>query len=147
MKSNISASLSVEQLKRALDVREQIEKLEQELSSILSDTPVTPVTTLTSVKSFATAPAARATRTTKGKRIMTPEWKAKIAAAQARRWAKVRAEKAAKLSTVSTVKPMFQPLAKKTAPGKKVMSPETKAKIAAAMRAKHAAKARANKKF
>jgi hypothetical protein len=137
----------VEQLKRALDVREQIEKLEQELSSILSDTPVTPVTTLASVKSFAAAkaaPTAKATRTTKGKRIMTAEWKAKIAAAQTKRWARERAEKAAKLSTV---KPMFQPLAKKTAPGKKVMSPETKAKIAAAMRAKHAAKARANKKF
>lgn len=147
MKPNISASLSVEQLKRALDVREQIEKLEQELSSILSDTPVTPVTTLAPVKSFAAAtaaPAAKATRTTKGKRIMSVEWKAKIAAAQARRWAKVRAEKAAKLNPI---KPMFQPLAKKTASGRKVMSPETKAKIAAAMRAKHAAKARANKKF
>jgi hypothetical protein len=141
MKSNISASLSVEQLKRALDVREQIEKLEQELSSILNDTPVT---TVAPVKSIAAAKATPAAKGRKGKRIMTDEWKAKIAAAQARRWAKVRAEKAAKLSAV---KPLFQSFVKKAASGKKVMSAETKAKIAAAMKASHAAKARANKKF
>jgi hypothetical protein len=130
----------VEQLKRALEVREQIEKLEQELSSILSDTSVA---TVASEKSIFAAKATPAGKGKKGKRIMTDEWKAKIAAAQARRWAKVRAEKAAKLNPA---KPLFETFAEKAAPGRKVMSPETKAKIGAAMRARHA-KARANRKF
>lgn len=140
MKANISANLSVEQLKRALEVREQIEKLEQELSSILSDTPVT---TVAPEKSIAAAKATPAAKGKKGKRIMTDEWKAKIAAAQARRWAKVRAEKAAK---IKPAKPLFETFVEKAAPGRKVMSAETKAKIGAAIRASHA-KARAGRKF
>jgi hypothetical protein len=131
----------VDQLKKALEVREQIEKLEQELSSILSDTPVTTVAADTSIAAVQAAPTAKGK---KGRRIMTDEWKAKIAAAQARRWAKVRAEKAAKLSPV---KPLFQTFVEKAAPGRKVMSSETKAKIGAAIRARHAAKARVGRKF
>ena len=87
MKTNISSSLSVAQLKQALEIREQIEKLEQELASILSDTPVTTVVASPSFVAAQTTPAS------KGKRIMSASWRAKIAAAQNRRWAKVRAEK------------------------------------------------------
>lgn len=124
MKANISANPSVEQLKRALEVREQIEKLEQELSSILGNTASVSVSTAAPAK--------------KGKRIMTAEWKAKIAAAQTRRWARERAQKAA---TLNASKPAIQTMA---APGKRVMSAETKAKIAAVARARHA-RARAGK--
>lgn len=134
MKANISANLSVEQLKRALEVREQIEKLEQELSSILGNTASVSFSTVAAGRTFA-APAAPAR---KGKRVMSAEWRAKIAAAQTRRWAREHAQKAA---TLNASKPAIQTMA---APGKRVMSSETKAKIAAAARARHA-KARAGK--
>jgi hypothetical protein len=70
--STISLSnLSVQQLKRAVVIRENIEKLEKELSSILGET----------------APAKPARGRGK-KRVMSPEARARIAAAQRARWAK-----------------------------------------------------------
>lgn len=143
MKPNILTSLSVEQLKRALEIREQIEKLEIELSSILGEAPAAPVKAPVAIAS-APAVSAPVAKGRKGKRIMSDEWKAKIAAAQHRRWAKTRAEKAASLTPT---KPLVQPVAKKIDGRKKVMSPETKAKIAAALKASHAAKAKASRDY
>jgi len=66
--SNIAANVSAEQLRKALKVSEQIEALQAELASILGGE--------SSVSS--------------GKRTMSPAARARIAAAQRERWAKVK---------------------------------------------------------
>jgi hypothetical protein len=71
MFTNLS-NVSVQQLKRAVVLREQIEKLEHELAGILGES---------------SAPAA-ASNGTPGRRKMSASARAKIAAAQRARWAK-----------------------------------------------------------
>jgi hypothetical protein len=81
-----TSTLSLDQLKRAVQIREEIERLESELSSLLGGSGGAP----------------RGKRGRKpgstckkgGKRVMSPEAREKIAAAQRRRWAKQK--KAAK---------------------------------------------------
>lgn len=69
------------QLKQALAVAEQIHKLEVELASVLAGAaPSAPVK----------AAAATAKPAQKGKRTMSPEARARIAAAQKARWAKLK---------------------------------------------------------
>jgi hypothetical protein len=70
MKNNLLANLSVQQLKRAVQIKQQIETLNLELAQILGAEPSAP-------------PPARARR----KRIMSAAAKAKIGAAQKARWA------------------------------------------------------------
>jgi hypothetical protein len=65
-----STTISVQQLKRAIAVREQIETLEHELAAILGETPATP------------------TAGHGGRRKMSAAARAKIGAAQRARWAK-----------------------------------------------------------
>lgn len=79
---------SVDQLKRALKLSEQIQKLEAELAAILGNTSVArTVRAYTRKKKSATdAPARR-------KRIISPEGKERIAAAQRARWAKLKKAK------------------------------------------------------
>ncbi|GEP43079.1 hypothetical protein [Brevifollis gellanilyticus] len=82
--------LSLEQLKRAVEIHEQIEKLQAELSSLLGQSagakrgrkPGTKASASSgdAVKSI---PAKK-----KVKRVMSPEAKEKIAQAQRKRWAK-----------------------------------------------------------
>ncbi|MDO8704447.1 MAG: hypothetical protein Q7J84_05800 [Sulfuricaulis sp.] len=74
-------SLSVAQLKRAITIKEQIESLESELAGILRSSPVRTVATI-----VAAAPGKR-------KKVMSPEARAKIAAAQKARWKKFKAAK------------------------------------------------------
>jgi hypothetical protein len=102
--------LTINQLKRAAAIKEQIEDLTKELRSILG----------ASVKSGA-AP--------KKKRAMSASVKKKIAAAQKARWAKLQGDKPAALS--------FKPAAKAK---KKTMSPAAKAKLSAKLKAYWAAK-------
>jgi hypothetical protein len=73
MKINLLASLSVQQLKRAVQIKQQIEALDLELAQILDAKP--------------SAPAPVRPRR---KRTMSAAAKAKIAAAQKARWAKRR---------------------------------------------------------
>lgn len=68
-------NLTLEQLKRAVEIKEQIEKLEKELKEILGDVEI------------AEAPK-RTYR--KRKRQMSPEARARIAAAQKARWQKAK---------------------------------------------------------
>ncbi|MDB6065860.1 MAG: hypothetical protein JWR26_2068 [Pedosphaera sp.] len=69
------SNISVHQLKRAVIIREQIEQLEAELSGIFGEAP---------------APAEPATNGHTGRRKMSASARAKIAAAQRKRWAKQR---------------------------------------------------------
>jgi hypothetical protein len=102
--------LTVNQLKRAAAIKEQIEKLNRELDSILG------------------APAkSRAAR--KKNRTMSSSTKKRIAAAQKARWAHLRLAKPAPRSVKPTAKPK-----------KKTISAGTRAKLSAKLKAYWAAK-------
>lgn len=78
---------SVAALRRAIEITEQIEKLEAELKGILDGKGSgTPVATRSAAPAAAPAPG-------KKRRKMSPEARARIVAAQKARWAKVRAAK------------------------------------------------------
>jgi len=101
-------NLSVQQLRQAANLKEKIEALEKELSQLLGST--------------ATSVAAKAS---KKKRGMSAAGKAKIAAAQKARWAKIKSAKPAVTAAM---------------PGKMkfTMSAAAKAKISAAAKARWA---------
>jgi len=102
--------LTVKQLKRAAAIKEHIEDLNKELSTILG------------------APA-RSGASSTGKRTMSASAKRRIAAAQRARWAKLQGNKAATRSVKRAV------TAKK-----KTMSPAARAKLSAKLKAFWAAK-------
>jgi hypothetical protein len=112
---------SIDQLKRALAIAEQIQKLEAEFARIVGGT--------SSVASEPKAVKASPTKR-KGRRTMSAEARQKIAAAQRARWAK------SKGSSAATAKAAPSPKTKK----KRKLSPEGRARIVAALKARHAAK-------
>ena len=113
---------SLAQLTRAIQIAEQIERLESELSSLLRDTGSTQV-----------SPTPRSSAAGKGgkRRTMSPEARERIAAAQRARWAKTKGTSAA--APASGGKP------KKRKGG---ISAEGRARLAAAMKARWAARKR-----
>jgi hypothetical protein len=115
-------SISLEQLKEAVAIKEQIAKLEAQLNRILGGkTPAAP-------KAPAAAPTVRAK---KGPSKMSSEAKAKISAAAKERWAKIKGVKAASNAA---------PAPKAPKKAKRVLSPEGKANIIAAAKKRWAAK-------
>jgi hypothetical protein len=110
---------TIDQLKRAIGISEQIEKLQAELAAIFGGRSVG------SVASVAALPTVRK----KGKRMMSAEARERIAAAQRLRWAKAKGEKPA-----AAAKPA------KTGKKKRNLSPEGRARIAAAQKARWAAR-------
>ena len=106
--------LTTAQLKQAVHMREQIESLQEKLDALLGG-------------SSTHTPKRKLGRPT-GKRTMSAESRAKMAAGQKARWAKINGESSTKAAPA------------KASPKKKVMSPEAKAKIAAAMKARWEAK-------
>ena len=109
--------LSTGQLRQALQLREQIESLQQKLSSLLGRTSDGPI-----------AKAKGKVGRPRGKRTLSPEARAKIAAAQQARWAKVKRDQAPAKS------------APKATTQKKGITEEGRAKLAAAMKARWEAK-------
>jgi hypothetical protein len=118
-----SSTLTIDQLKRAVAVAEQIQQLESELARLLGSSGGTPAKA---------APAAKPPGKTGGrrKRTMSPEARERIAAAQRARWAKVKGTQPAAKAAVKAAKP-----AKKGG-----LTPEGRAKLAAAMKARWAAR-------
>jgi hypothetical protein len=112
---------TLSQLKHAVSIAEQIEKLQGTLAGLVGGSA--PVA---SAPKAASSPVAKA-----GKRTMSPEARARIAAAQRARWAK---------SKGTTKAPVAKPMKKKGG-----LSPEGRAKIVAALKARWAKK-RAGKK-
>lgn len=112
--------LTTAQLKQAVQIREQIESLQEKLDALLGGS---------------SAPAKAKTGHTKGKRKMSAAGRASIAAAQKARWAKVKSPSDEPTKTVGK-----KAASVKAAPKKRTVSPETKAKIAAAMKARWAAR-------
>ena len=123
------ANLSAQQLRQAADLKEKISALENELSQLLGS----------SAKAVTTPSAVKAPKKKGG---MSAAGKAKVAAAQKARWAKINAAK-------SAVKPVATPakvaVVAKPAKKKFVMSDAAKAKISAAAKARWA-KVNAEKK-
>jgi hypothetical protein len=103
--------LTVNQLKRAAAIKEQIEALNKELGDIFG----------------ASSNGAASTE----KRTMSASAKRKIAAAQRARWSKLRRDD----SATHSVKPAAKPKLKK-----KIFSPGTRAKLSARLKAYWAAK-------
>jgi len=122
-------NLTVKQLLQAANLKEKIATLENELNQLLGS----------SAKAGA---ASGATKAPKKKGVMSAAGKAKIAAAQKARWAKIHATK-------SAIKPAATPakvvVFAKPAKKKFVMSAAAKAKISAAAKARWA-KVKAAKK-
>jgi len=117
----MSTTPSIDQLKRAITISEQIQKLESELASILG----------ASAKVSAPAKvAAAAVKTVKTrKRGLSAEGRARIAAAQKARWAKVKGTAAAAPAAVA---PKAAKAGKRKA--KRNLSPEARARIVAAVK-------------
>ena len=103
--------LTTTQLKQAVQIREQIESLQEKLAALLGGSASTPA---------------------KGKRVISAATKRKMAAAQQARYAKVK-------DTTTKASPKKSAPAT-AAPKKRKVSPETKAKLAAAMKARWAAR-------
>jgi hypothetical protein len=86
----LTTTLTLEQLKRAVQIRENMETLQAELNAILSG-EAQPRRRGRKPGSGAAAAASTPTKK-KGKRTMSPEARERIAAAQRRRWAKQKRE-------------------------------------------------------
>jgi len=109
---------TLDQVKRALAIAEQIQKLEEEYSAILGGKP--------SAAPAAPRSTAAAPKVSKrgAKSPFSPEHRAKLAAAAKARWAR---------KSAGAPKPV------KAARKKRVLSPEGRARIVAAVKARHAA--------
>lgn len=107
------------QLKEAVAIAEQIEKLQAELAGLVGGS-----VSVASVLKTVSAPAAKA-----GKRTMSPEARERIAAAQRARWARSK----------GTSTPAPKPVVKSPS-GKRFVSAESRAKMAAAQHARWARK-------
>ncbi len=116
---------SIDQLKQALIISEQIEKLQAQLASIFGGSSPAP------------APKAAAKATGKpGRRSMSSEAREKIAAAARARWAKVKGTTSSKTAAPAKAS---TPAAKP--PGKKGgLTDEGRARLAAMMKARWAAR-------
>ena len=119
-------TLSLEQLKRAVGLKEQISALEAELAGLLG------------------APRPAAAAAIPGKRTLSAETKAKMAAAHQARWAKIRAAKGTPKAAPASAK---APTAAKApqapavppAPVKRTMTPAGRARLIASVKARWAA--------
>ena len=126
-----TSSPSLEQLKRAIAISEEIDALKEELSRVLSGDLSASITTAAYRVGNGKAP--KAVKVKSGKRTLSPEARERIIAAQKARWAKVRGEKSADAV----------PIASKSKPakkGKRVVSEEARARMAASARARWAKK-------
>jgi hypothetical protein len=135
MQANLHAmsntSPSLDQLKRAIEIAEQIQSLEVELQSVLGgNLSVGSAPTPPPFTSALTAKTPKAG--TKGKRVVSPATRAKMAAAQQARHAKKK-NGASALAIDATPK---------SKSAKRVLSPEGRARIVAALKARHAANRR-----
>ena len=118
---------SIASLKRAIEIAEQIERLQSQLAALVGGNPAgTRAAAATTPRVASTSPRKRR------KRTMSSEARERIAAAQRARWAKTKGT--AKAPATKGSKPARK--------GKKKsgLTPEGRAKLAAAMKARWAAR-------
>src|SRR4051812_5148294 len=123
---------SLSQLQRALEIAEEIQRLEEELQSVLGGRSVAAAPKEKSVTP-SVAPAAKPGKRG-GRRTFSAETRAKMAAAQQARWAGKQGPSAGAATAVALNRaPSFG------AGKKRKGSPEVRARLAAAMKARWAA--------
>ncbi len=125
------ASLSSEQLRRAVAIKEQIEALEKELNALLSGAATAPG----GAAAPAGAPARVAPGGRGGRRRLTPEARARLAEAARRRWALA---KDAPVTPSAPAAPSATPAAV-GAPKRRKISPEGRRRIIEAQKRRWAA--------
>jgi hypothetical protein len=122
-----SQNPTIANLKRAIEIAEKIESLQAQLAALVGGT--------SAPKSVASTPAAPVAVKSRrgGKRSLSPEARARIAAAQRARWAKTR-------GTAKPAAPAAAPKAAKPAKKTRKLTPAGRARLAAAMKARWAAR-------
>lgn len=120
---------SINQLKRAVTIAEQIQNLEAQLTSILENSSPT------SSPNNAAAPAKRG-RKRRGK--LSPEGLARIKAAQQERWNRIRGVTSSTAAAASTDKSTKPKNGRRT--GRRTVSPEARLKMAEAAKKRWAKK-------
>jgi hypothetical protein len=113
--ANQITDLSLDQLRRAVSIKEQIARLESELNSIVGGRPA---------PSAAPSPTRRVAARKRGRGQLSPEARERIAEAQRQRWAKYKSGKAGQKAAAPRAK----------AGTRNRLSPEARAKIAEAAR-------------
>ena len=131
---------SINQLKRAVQLAEQIDKLEAELNQVLANAGGKVSNNAPATSKVAKAP--KASKPARKKGGMSAEGRARIVAAQKARWAKIKAAK----GSAAPAKAAAAPKGK----GRRKISPEARARMVAGVKARwariRAAKAAALKK-
>lgn len=120
---------TIQQLQQAIAIAEQIEKLQSELATLFGGS------SSTSSSAAASSSVARSKGKRGGKRTMSAATIAKMRASQQARWAKVKGP-----SSAAAAEPVATSRKKK-----RKLSPEGRARIVAALKARHAAKRNAAK--
>jgi hypothetical protein len=121
---------TLSQLQRALEIAEEIQRLEEELQSVLGGRSLAGAPA--EKKVTAAAPAKSGQRG--GRRTFSAETRAKMAAAQQARWASKKGPTAGAATAVALSR-----AASGGAGKKRKVSPEVRARLAAAMKARWAA--------
>lgn len=133
-----STPSTLDQLRRATKLAEEIERLQSELTSLLSqDAQPQSVSNSRPAASADGAGAAKQAGGKRGaKRTVSPEGRARMAAGQQARWAKAHGGKSSRTADASQASGGPKSDVRKS--GKRTVSPEARAKIAAAQRARWA---------
>ena len=118
----------IEKLEEALNIRKQIAALQSKLSGLLGGDSTD--------DSKAKAPSGKRT----GKRTMSPEARAKISAAATKRWAKTKGTSTAMVKAPAAVESKSATKAAKAPKKKSGLTAEGRARLAAAMKARWAAR-------
>ncbi len=124
------------QLKQAITIAEQIEQLQAQLAGLLGGSS----SVVSTPKAASVSPAKK-----KGKRKLWPETIAKMKASQQARWAKKDVTILDVLSPLDTLSRAQNAKATKPANKKSKLSPEGRARIVAALKARWATKKKAGK--
>ena len=119
-------TISIEQLKQVISIKEKIASLESQLAKLTGGKALPAISPEFPVK-----------KTRKG---MSAAGKARIAAAQKARWAKVKSKAPAATAATPAAKPAVVKDAKPAKKAKRTLSPEGRAKIVAALKKRWAAK-------
>ena len=139
-------SPTLQQLKRAVAIAEQIDALQAQLSDILGGQGFssTPRSTTAEASTNGNGRSASSTKSSgKGKRIVSPETRAKMIAAQRARWKKAKTSESGSASGKSNAEAGNTKA--KSPGGRRTISPEARARIAEAARKRWAAAKKAGK--
>lgn len=128
-----SSTPSVANLRQAIALAEQIEKLQSQLASLIGGG--SPAVSTPRVASAVPSPTKPGKKGKRGKRVLSPEARERIAAAQRARWARAGKGKSASVTAAAPVAAKSKAAKKKTG-----LTAAGRAKLAASMKARWAAR-------